>query len=90
MIPAISHPQNDKITETGIKLAVPRSEGWFMKSTGEGKKWVWLQRGINKGDVSGNGVIPYLDHDDSYRNQQVKKITWNSIHMLYQCQFPSF
>ena len=38
MIPAISHPQNDKITETGIKLAVPRSEGWFMKSTGEGKK----------------------------------------------------
>ena len=44
----------------------------------------------HKEDVSGHGVIPYFDHDCSYRNLHVKKIIWNSIHMLYQCQFPSF
>lgn len=38
MNPAISHPQNDKIIEMGIKLVVPRSEGWFMESTGEGRE----------------------------------------------------
>lgn len=30
-------------------------------------------KGYHKEDVSGHGVIPYFDHDCSYRNLHVKK-----------------
>ena len=85
MIPALSHPQNDKTIEMRMKLVVPRSEGWLWGGEG-GSVTI---KGCHK-DVSSHGVIPYFDHDCSYRNLHVKKITWNSIHMLYQCRFPSF
>ena len=40
-----------------------------------------------KEDVSGQGVIPYFDHDDGYRNLH-EKITWNSIYI--RCTNVSF